>query len=313
MAEQRVLGRLADLLQHLPAARAFLALRPGPARRRRPPRRAGVKAPAGASPSTRSPPEVMQISARSRPFIAARYSGATWTCGAACRLEPMRFSARSSSSAPVTTRRRSRTVFHLSPSAASSQRVGDRGIERADARSRPRRPARPWGAHSQASSAVKQVIGASHAVRKREQLGHHRARGAPAQRLGRVAVDRVLADVEIEGREIDRAEIVQLGARWCGSRSRRPPGASRRRARPGDAAPSARAPAVCVELDLLGRREAVEAAQQVAQACCAAGDRPRPGASGSPGRCAGPRCSRCRPPTGAGCRRRTGRTPPAAR
>src|SRR5947199_5026959 len=36
-----------------------------------------VKAPAGASPATRSPSEVMQISARSRPFIAARYSGAT--------------------------------------------------------------------------------------------------------------------------------------------------------------------------------------------------------------------------------------------
>src|SRR5579883_1826353 len=86
-----------------------------------------VKAPSGAGPSIRSPPEVMQISLRSMPFIAARYSGATWTCGAACRLEPMRFSARSSSSAPVTTRRRLRTVFHFSPSGASSQVFGIAG------------------------------------------------------------------------------------------------------------------------------------------------------------------------------------------
>ena len=141
-----------------------------------------------------------------------------------------------------------------------------------------------------------------------EQLGHHRARGAPAQRLGRVAIDRVLADVEIERREIDGAEIVQLGRDHV------------------EVEIVHRLPEHRVELGQAMQHPALELGHvgvghllrppssrrgcpAGSAACCAAGDRPRPGASGSPGRCAGPRCSRCRPPTGAGCRRRTGRTP----
>lgn len=38
---------------------------------------------------------------------------------------------------------------------------------------------------------------------------HHRARRAPAQTVRRVAIKRVLAHVEIEGRQIDRAEIME--------------------------------------------------------------------------------------------------------
>ena len=58
---------------------------------------------------------------------------------------------------------------------------------------------------------MKQVIGASHAVRN-ENSSAITVRAARRRSVfGRVAVDRVLADVEIEGREIDRAEIVQLG------------------------------------------------------------------------------------------------------
>lgn len=40
-----------------------------------------------------------------------------------------------------------------------------------------------------------------------EEIGQNRPRGAPAQAVGRVAVERILADVEPEGREIERAEI----------------------------------------------------------------------------------------------------------
>ena len=42
-----------------------------------------------------------------------------------------------------------------------------------------------------------------------EQRIEHGADGAPAHRIVRVAIERILADVEIEGREIDRAKVVQ--------------------------------------------------------------------------------------------------------
>src|SRR5262249_40343103 len=43
-----------------------------------------------------------------------------------------------------------------------------------------------------------------------EQLLQHRAHGAPTRAGRGVAVERILADVEIEGAEIDGAEIMQL-------------------------------------------------------------------------------------------------------
>ena len=42
-----------------------------------------------------------------------------------------------------------------------------------------------------------------------EQPIEHGAHGAPARRMRRVAIERILADVEVEGREIDRAEVMQ--------------------------------------------------------------------------------------------------------
>ena len=44
----------------------------------------------------------------------------------------------------------------------------------------------------------------------RKHLVQHGAGGASAEIVARVAVKRVLADVEIKGRQIDRAEMVQL-------------------------------------------------------------------------------------------------------
>ena len=122
-----------------------------------------------------------------------------------------------------------------------------------------------WGRASQASSAVKHGDRGEPRGEEGEQLGHHRARGAPAQRVGRIAVDRVLADVEIERREVDGAEIVQLGRDACGSRNRRPPAATLRI----ELGQAMQHPAL--ELGHLGVGHllrppiAVEAAQQVAQ------------------------------------------------
>ena len=168
------------------------------------------------------------------------------------------------------------------------------------------------GRASQASSAVKQVIGASQAVRKENSSAITVRAARRRKRIGRVAVDRVLADVEVEGREIDGAEIVQLG------RDRVEVEVVDRRPEHGvELGQAMQHPALELGHVGIGRPSPPPRSRRGcpagSAACCAAGDRPRPGASGSPGRCAGPRCSRCRPPTGAGCRRRTGRTPPAAR
>src|SRR4029078_12582396 len=43
----------------------------------------------------------------------------------------------------------------------------------------------------------------------REHRLQHRTAGSPADCIGRVAIETVLADIEIEGREIHGAEIVQ--------------------------------------------------------------------------------------------------------
>ena len=177
----------------------------------------------------------------------------------------MRFSARSSSSAPVTTRRSSRTVFHLLAQRRRRARPAGSPGRCADARCSWPPSGMPWRA-SQASSAVKQRIGASQAVRQSNSSVEHGAGGAAAQRVGR-----------------DRNR-----ARPCGCRNRRPRDRRRRncaarskiawksksstrlpqharRARPGDAAPSARAPASRRRPTAPLRVEAVEAAQQIAQ------------------------------------------------
>src|ERR1700728_2681140 len=94
----------------------------------------------------------------------------------------MRLAARSNSSAPVTTRRRSRICRQVSPKAGSSQLAGSEEEDR-------RQPFR---------QAIEDPV-------------EHGADSAPTQGIRPVAIERVLADIEIEGREIDRAETMQLG------------------------------------------------------------------------------------------------------
>src|SRR6516162_307192 len=124
-----------------------------------------AKAPSGTGPDRTVPAEVMQSSARSTSRTRSTSRSGTNSSTAACRLEPSRFAPRSSSSAPVTTRRRSRNVAQRSPSASSSQPAGtsvnsSRWILR---------PGTSPSRVSQASSAVKQMIGASQRARQSKQ------------------------------------------------------------------------------------------------------------------------------------------------
>src|SRR5215472_3686128 len=82
-----------------------------------------VKAPSGAGSSRTVPAEVMQSSARSTPRSCRASTAGTKSSTAACRLDPRRLALRSSSSAPVTTRRKLRNSAQRSPS-TSSRHVG---------------------------------------------------------------------------------------------------------------------------------------------------------------------------------------------
>src|SRR5690606_33467722 len=83
------------------------------------------KASAGAGASLSVMSEVMHTSAKSTAATASLSSGRSiWTTGCACRLEPMRLAARSTSSAPVTTRRTSRTFAHLAARSLFSHSPG---------------------------------------------------------------------------------------------------------------------------------------------------------------------------------------------
>ena len=83
-----------------------------------------VNASGGTAPSLSAAAEVMQSSGKSIPASGAAHSGAAKISTAAWRLEPMRFCARSSSIAPVTTRRSSRIFAHFSPNVSSRHGVG---------------------------------------------------------------------------------------------------------------------------------------------------------------------------------------------
>ena len=96
------------------------------------------------------------------------------------------------------------------------------------------------------------------------QMVQHGPRGAAAQAVRPVAVDRVLADVEIERRQVGGAEIVQLRIDAGPVVATRPPRGSSRRFRSAGAAPSVPAPA-CRRPARFGFGEAVQAAQHPAQ------------------------------------------------
>jgi len=117
----------------------------------------------------------------------------------------MRLAARSNSIAPVHDPAQIAQAIPAPAQRFVAPAGGQAGGTGADARSPP--PRRPR-AH-QASSAVKQQMGASHAVRQ-EKRWSSTVRQARRRGLSRpVAIKRILARVEIEGREIDGAEIVQ--------------------------------------------------------------------------------------------------------
>ena len=302
-------GRLADLFQHLPAARAFVARGRAPARRATPATSGRVKAPAGASPvdqvAARGDADLGEVEALDRREVLGRgmdmrrrlQAGADALLGA---LELERAGDDAAQRA------------HRLPLLAQ-RRVEPGGRDRRDRARRCTLSAAPSGTSlgraSQASSAVKQVIGASQAVRKREQLGHHRARGAPAQR--RRARRSRARPCGCRSRSAERSTAQKL----CSSvaivwKSKSSTACRNMRVELGQAMQH---PALELRHVGVGRPSRPPRSRRGcpagSAACCAAGDRRRPGASGSPGRCAGPRRSRCRPPTGAGCRRRTGRTP----
>src|SRR3546814_9129823 len=72
--------------------------------------------------------EVMGTVGKSTAATASLSSGRSMdTAGCACRLEPMRLAARSTSSAPVTARRTSRPLAHLAARDSSSQPAGTAG------------------------------------------------------------------------------------------------------------------------------------------------------------------------------------------
>ena len=106
--------------------------RPAPKTTATPGTSSSRKASAGASPSPTSMAEVMAISARSiaRERRQRASASAMNTLGAASSEEPMRFSRRSISSAPVTTRRTSRILSHLAASASSRHSAGTSGNRR---------------------------------------------------------------------------------------------------------------------------------------------------------------------------------------
>ncbi len=178
-----------------------------------------VKAPSGAGPTVdgdrRGDGDLGQIDAieqrrRGRPRRRPR--------GAASSAEPICLAARSSSSAPVI------DAAHIAdrrPNARPARRRARSSGTIGEGFEMDAGPLSSGWRASQASSAVKHRIGASQRVRQVEDDVHHRARGAAA-RIGRlVAIERVLADVEIEGREIDGAEIVQFGEHRHGTGNRR--------------------------------------------------------------------------------------------
>ena len=99
--------------------------------------------------------EVIQRSAKSAPARISRSAGSSrCTTGAASRLEPIRFSRLSASSAPVTTRLARRISVHLE-ARSSSRQSGVAGKSRMCTEPSPKRS-------SQTSSAVNTRIGASH-------------------------------------------------------------------------------------------------------------------------------------------------------
>ena len=177
-------------------------LRPASARPRRPSRRRAGRRPPAPRLRPASTAEVMQTSARS----TSDERGEQLRVGDVHDRRRLQrradaLCARSISSAPVTTRRTRRTLRHFSASASSRQDAGISG----NSFEMHRDASSPDSARSHASSAVKDSIGASQVTVQRNSLVDHGERGLARRRRDRIAVERVLADVEIERREVGRS------------------------------------------------------------------------------------------------------------
>ncbi len=98
-----------------------------------------------------------------------------------------------------------RTLSHFSASASSRHSAGMSGNSRRCTLS-----SRDGKRVSQASSAVKHRIGASQAVRHENSWSSTVRAARRRTESVRIAIERVLADVEIEGRQVHRAEVVEL-------------------------------------------------------------------------------------------------------
>ncbi len=135
----------ADILGDLPGAGAFSCLRRASAR----PRLGAIvetEGFCGPSPATTWISEVMQISAKSRPSSAFKQLGiGNVDDRGGFSEEPMRFSLRSISKAPVTARRTARTALPLFATASFDQSAGTVGklIEDAPTPPSDRATARP--------------------------------------------------------------------------------------------------------------------------------------------------------------------------
>jgi hypothetical protein len=169
----------------------------------------------------------------------------------------MVFSRRSISSAPVTTRRTSRTFSHFSAPAPSRQSAGSVGNSRrcTDGLARVRSS---QALHGEDEDRREPGGEASNT------LLEHGERRRGADRRDRVAVERVLADVEVEGREVDIHEVRQRRDDALVVVARRRPRARRHRASAAGAASAARARACRHRRQASSPRQCASVAEQPA-------------------------------------------------
>ena len=199
---------------------------------------AGVTLDGGSSVSgTIRTEETIAISAHAASSSNVSWSAFSGSSTAACSEEPMTLALRASSIGTVMRRRMARMVSHFAASASSRQSC------------RRRREQFQMHAGVVAEAGAPGFLGgeAQHrgepGAQTAVQMVQHGARGAAAQAVRAVAVERVLADVEVERRQVDRAEIVQVGID-AGPVVGLDRGAeSSRRVRSGGAAPSVPVPA----------------------------------------------------------------------
>ena len=225
----------------------------------------------------------------------------------ACSEEPISPERRSSSSMPVAVARVARSAAQRSASASSRHSAGSTGKS-----CRCTLSVSLGKRDSQASSAVKASTGASQAQRQRCSTSSTVRALRRRWLSGRVAVQRVLADVEVEGREVGAAEAVDVRV------DAGPVVVPHRLAQPRvQLGQPVQHPALQLRQLGIGHpsrpRRSRRGCRAASAACCAAGGTAPPAASGSPCRCGGRRRCRSSSPRAAGCRRRTASSPPAGR